>query len=109
MKLQSIHSEEHARSFLGQVNALAEHRDVNVDGRNIRSRWFGIGRPLVLLNGGHGSWMHWSRNLETLAGRSGGRAVIIPDTGHWVPYEQPEVVNQLLHDCLTEKLDGDPQ
>jgi pimeloyl-ACP methyl ester carboxylesterase len=39
-------------------------------------RQFGQGLPLVLLHGGHGSWMHWIRNIEAL---SSGHAVWVPD------------------------------
>ncbi|WP_454726724.1 MULTISPECIES: alpha/beta fold hydrolase [Cupriavidus] len=39
-------------------------------------RGFGQGRPLVLLHGGHGSWLHWLRNIEALAAR---RTVWAPD------------------------------
>jgi len=38
-------------------------------------RW-GEGRPVVLLHGGAGSWMHWIRNIEALATT---RAVWAPD------------------------------
>jgi len=38
-------------------------------------RW-GEGRPLILLHGGAGSWLHWIRNIETL---SRGRSVWVPD------------------------------
>ncbi len=32
-------------------------------------RKFGQGSPLVLLHGGHGSWMHWIRNIEALSAK----------------------------------------
>lgn len=33
----------------------------------MRWRVFGNGDPLVLFHGGHGSWLHWIRNIEALA------------------------------------------
>ncbi|KQX38118.1 hypothetical protein ASD04_10845 [Devosia sp. Root436] len=39
-------------------------------------RVWGEGTPLVLLHGGHGSWTHWLRNIETL---SQTHKVILPD------------------------------
>lgn len=39
-------------------------------------RGFGRGRPLVLLHGGHGSWLHWARNIEPLAAQA---RVWVPD------------------------------
>lgn len=43
--------------------------------RMVWRRW-GSGRPLVLLHGGAGSWMHWARNIEALAAH---RTVWAPD------------------------------
>lgn len=37
---------------------------------------FGTGRPLVLLHGGHGSWLHWTRNIAVLAAS---HRVLVPD------------------------------
>lgn len=39
-------------------------------------RSWGEGRPLVMLHGGAGSWMHWVRNIEAL---SQGRELWLPD------------------------------
>ena len=37
---------------------------------------WGQGSPLIALHGGHGSWMHWLRNIEALAAQ---HRVIVPD------------------------------
>lgn len=36
-------------------------------GRVVGWRRYGAGEPLVLIHGGHGSWLHWLRNIEQLA------------------------------------------
>ena len=49
-----------------------------VDGSSGHVAWrtLGAGRPLVLLHGGHGNWLHWVRNMEALAAD---RMVCVPD------------------------------
>ncbi|MCC5979680.1 MAG: alpha/beta hydrolase [Salinarimonas sp.] len=62
-----------------QVRALdASARRITTicDGKRIVWREWGSGAPLVLLHGGHGSWLHWLRNIDTLAQRY---RVIAPD------------------------------
>jgi pimeloyl-ACP methyl ester carboxylesterase len=44
-------------------------------------REFGGGEPLVLLHGGAGSWLHWVRNVDALAGRFRVLAVDAPAYG----------------------------
>jgi pimeloyl-ACP methyl ester carboxylesterase len=39
-------------------------------------RIFGAGEPLVLVHGGHGSWLHWVRNIEPLSRH---RRLLVPD------------------------------
>lgn len=39
-------------------------------------RSWGSGRPLLLLHGSHGSWMHWVHNIAALAGS---HQVLVPD------------------------------
>lgn len=46
------------------------------DAATVWHSW-GQGMPLMLLHGGSGSWTHWLRNIEMLAGS--GYEVIIPD------------------------------
>jgi len=46
------------------------------DGKRTVWREWGSGAPLVLLHGGHGSWLHWLRNIDRL---SRSFRVIAPD------------------------------
>ncbi len=45
-------------------------------GQQVVWRRFGAGPPLVLLHGGHGSWLHWARNIEALSAQ---HEVLVPD------------------------------
>ena len=44
-------------------------------------RTFGEGEPLVLMHGGAGSWLHWVRNVDTLAERFRVIALDLPSYG----------------------------
>jgi pimeloyl-ACP methyl ester carboxylesterase len=46
-----------------------ESREVEVNGRSVRYRVGGAGRPLVLIHGLAGSWRWWSRVVPRLTGR----------------------------------------
>lgn len=60
-----------ANQYIARLDAEAEHHSVAFSaGRTMRWRVFGkadAAVPLVLIHGGHGSWLHWIRNIELLA------------------------------------------
>ncbi|MDQ0082840.1 pimeloyl-ACP methyl ester carboxylesterase [Variovorax boronicumulans] len=71
--------ETEAREAIARIDALSTHYDPVHEGVRVRWRRFGIDAarpPLVLLHGGHGSWMHWLRNAEAL---SADRTLWLPD------------------------------
>lgn len=49
------------------LDAECLRREVEIDGSRIVARQWGSGMPLILLHGGHGSWLHWHRNIRALA------------------------------------------
>jgi pimeloyl-ACP methyl ester carboxylesterase len=61
---------------IDRLDARSTRHRVDWEGRHVAWRRFGSGTPLVLLHGGHGSWMHWIRNIEPLARA---REVWVPD------------------------------
>lgn len=68
-----------ARAQIARIEGLATVFDREHTGTRVRWRRFGADTsrpPLVLLHGGHGSWMHWLRNAEAL---SDGRTLWLPD------------------------------
>lgn len=52
---------------ISALEASARTLDVPTTSGVVRWRVFGEGSPLVLLHGGHGSWLHWTRNIVPLS------------------------------------------
>lgn len=64
------------QDVIAAIEAAGERHVIDYQGRPMVWRRFGSGEPLVLLHGGHGSWLHWIRNIQALARR---RTVWVPD------------------------------
>lgn len=73
---QAVNCDEEAAEIILRLESSGSVRDVDVGGSIVRWRVFGSGSPLVLLHGGHGSWLHWVRNVSAL---SQFRCVLVPD------------------------------
>jgi pimeloyl-ACP methyl ester carboxylesterase len=70
-----------AAEFIERVTARARRLDVDCAGGRLAFRIWGEGRPLLLLHGGFGSWLHWIRNVEVLAAHCQVIAVDLPGLG----------------------------
>lgn len=56
-----------ATDQVARLERLSARHEVFVNSRTVTWRRFGQGDPLILIHGGHGSWLHWVRNVEYLA------------------------------------------
>jgi pimeloyl-ACP methyl ester carboxylesterase len=53
--------------FIARLEHLGSRHEVMHGGRRMVWRRFGDGPHLVLVHGGHGSWLHWVRNIDALS------------------------------------------
>jgi pimeloyl-ACP methyl ester carboxylesterase len=68
-------------------------------------RIFGRGEPLVLVHGGHGSWLHWIRNIDALSRR---HRLLVPDLPGFGDSDDPPPGSELqaIVDAFVVSLDG---
>jgi pimeloyl-ACP methyl ester carboxylesterase len=93
-----------ATERVARLERLIDRHDVSVQGRSVVWRRLGQGSPLVLLHGGHGSWLHWVRNLVVLAQQ---HAVWVPDLPGYGDSDAPEGADlDGLVDALHHSLDA---
>ena len=62
--------------YVSALERAATRRTTPIPNGEIVWHIWGTGKPLVLLHGGTGSWLHWVRNIEALARDA---MVVVPD------------------------------
>jgi pimeloyl-ACP methyl ester carboxylesterase len=67
---------EEGERFIEEVEREGQAVPVPCLGAQATWHCFGQGRPLVMVHGGHGSWLHWIRNIRAL---SRSRQLWLPD------------------------------
>ncbi|OZI49485.1 alpha/beta fold hydrolase [Bordetella genomosp. 4] len=94
-----------ADAALDRLDTSAIHHAFDVQGCRMVWREWGRGPALVLIHGGHGSWMHWAKNIDVLAEHF---RVLIPDMPGFgdsedfdMPPYDPDRVERLL-ETLTQ-------
>lgn len=82
----------------------ARHTVALAGGRSMAWRRFGDGPPLVLIHGGHGSWLHWVRNIDAL---SAAHALWLPDLPGYGDSDlvEPAGVEEII-DSVVRSLDA---
>lgn len=99
------HSEEVATpDTIAVLEQLARRHTVPVAGGAVCWRCFGSGPVLVLLHGGHGSWLHWVRNIEALAHCFEVWVPDLPGYGNSSDVPPPGGLDALVH-ATTRSLD----
>lgn len=78
-----------ADAALDRLDASAIRHAVDVQGHRMVWREWGSGPALVLIHGGHGSWMHWAKNIDALARHFRVLAPDMPGFGDSEDFDMP--------------------
>lgn len=93
-----------ATAGIRALEATGQRHAVPVAGGQVVWRQFGRGNPLVLLHGGHGNWLHWARNIDSL-GRH--RTLWVPDLpGYGDSSTPPQPTLEALLQALETSIDA---
>lgn len=93
-----------AISFIETVDARAGHARTGLAGEQVLWRRFGSGKPLILLHGGFGSWLHW---LPVVGALEENFQLLIPDLPGFMDSDPvpADATPELLADRVATGLD----
>jgi len=76
-------NDPNTQAWIEQHEQRAVRHSVDVGDHQVSWRQYGeaSGEPLLLIHGGHGSWMHWARNIDVLAEKFSLFVVDLPGYG----------------------------
>lgn len=93
-----------ASELVARLELQSQRHEVDTAFGKVVWRQFGDGQPVVLLHGGHGSWLHWARNIPAWARRC---RVLVPDMpGYGDSATPPEPTLAALVQMLAQSLDA---
>jgi pimeloyl-ACP methyl ester carboxylesterase len=87
--------DEDPAEVVTRIGSLSHKRLTPCGSGNMIWHICGQGKPLVLLHGGFGSWMHWIRNIPVFASRHTVFAATLPGFGDSDDLPEPQTVENI--------------
>lgn len=88
-------TDEGPAAAVGRIESSSQKRLTPSGAGNMIWHVWGQGKPLVLLHGGFGSWLHWIRNIPELASRFTVFAASLPGFGDSDDLPEPQTVENI--------------